>query len=55
MEKYNVQIDEKSKTAGVSDGKCPECGGRVIVRHDLNVPVCEFCGTKPFEKKPEQK
>ena len=52
MEKYAVVMDdEKTKTAS-QDQKCPECGGRVIERKDLNVKVCEFCGTKPFEKKP---
>jgi ribosomal protein S27AE/nucleoid DNA-binding protein len=49
MDKYGVVTDEGvDKTAG-KDPTCPKCGHRLAQRGP--VPICERCGTEPWEKK----
>ncbi len=48
MEKYGVVTDlNKTKTASVSKGQCPNCKGKL---NKGATPHCSQCGTRPFEK-----
>lgn len=53
MEKHGVVKDEsKTKTASVTAGKCPQCGGELTKEGDSHIDHCPKCGTRPFEARP---
>ena len=55
MEKYGVETEDPQEGSGKTASKrssCPTCGSPLEL--DANVPKCRACGTKPFEKKPEE-
>ena len=54
MEKRGVELveeEDQTKTAGKTK-TCPDCGG-VLNPKDLR--YCDNCGTKPFEKRPQER
>ena len=54
MDKLGVVLDEeKTKTAGTKK-VCPECGADLSADNS-KTDWCPNCGTKPFEKQPEEK
>ena len=46
MEKYGVEVDEKSATVAKTTGDCPKCKSKL---DSTSPPHCTSCGTEPFE------
>jgi uncharacterized Zn finger protein (UPF0148 family) len=54
MDKYSVVTDDELTKEGQEGGaKCPSCGSDKV-DYSANVPVCPNCGTKPWEREPEE-
>lgn len=48
MEKLGVVLDDEMTKTGSIGSMCPKCGAK------LDEPnKCRFCGTEPFEKRPQ--
>lgn len=48
MEKLGVVLDESLTKTSTVGSNCPECGMKLT-----KPQFCNTCGTKPFEKRPE--
>ena len=53
MDKYAVVLDEELEKTAAKDKNgnkrlvCPKCGKLAL---DTNPPICEDCGSQPFEQ-----
>ena len=52
MEKRSVVLDDENVKTSSETKTCPDCGGEL---NPLDPRYCDRCGTKPWEKKPDNK